>query len=122
VLKIDKLSVANKILLGQLGIIMAATSFFLITGDLIDVKSAVYGGLAAWIPNAYFAYKINKNRDQEARKVVKAFYTGESGKLLITALMFALIFQDPNIEFIAVFVTYVASLTVFWFALLLRKY
>lgn len=121
-LKIEKLSVANKILLGQLCIIIAAIGIFTIIGDLTSVKSAIYGGLAALVPNAYFAYKINKSRDQEARKVVRTFYAGESGKLLITALVFALIFQDPNIEFIAVFVTYVAALTVFWFALFLRKY
>ena len=97
------------------------TGFFFL-GNEISAKSALYGGLAALIPNWYFARKINKHKGQEANKVVRSFYAGESGKLFITAIMFALIFQDPKIDFIAVLTAYISALTVFWFALLIRKY
>ncbi|NYT46382.1 MAG: ATP synthase subunit I [Candidatus Methanofishera endochildressiae] len=78
--------------------------------------------MAALIPNWYFARKINKHKGQEAKKIVRSFYAGESGKLILTAILFALIFQDPRIDFVAVLTAYMAALTVFWFALLIRKY
>lgn len=91
-------------------------------GDGLSAKSAFYGGLAALIPNWYFARKIKQYNDQEARKMVRAFYAGESGKLILTAILFALILQDPKIDFIAVLTAYMVALTVFWFALFIRKY
>ena len=120
--KFQKFSVINKILVGQALIIMLVITSFFMFGEEVSTKSALYGGLAALIPNWYFARKINKHNGQEARKVVRAFYTGESAKLILTAILFALIFQDPEISFLAVMTAYIAALTVFWFALLLRKY
>ena len=119
---IQKLSVITKILAGQVVIIMLVIAGFFMLGNDLSVKSAFYGGLAALLPNWYFARKIHKQKGQEARKIVRAFYAGESGKLILTAMLFALIFQDPKIDFLAVLITYMAALTVFWFALLIRKY
>ena len=120
--KIQKFSVINKILVGQALIIMLVITSFFMFGDGISTKSALFGGLAALIPNWYFARKINKQQGQEARKIVRSFYTGESGKLILTAILFALILQDPDINFLAVMTAYIAALTVFWFALFIRKY
>ncbi|BCG62410.1 MAG: ATP synthase protein I [Methyloprofundus sp.] len=120
--RIYKLSVVNKVLLGQSVIVVIVIACFFVFGDELSVKSAIYGGLAALIPNFYFAQKVSKHKGQEARKVVKSFYTGESGKLIITAAIFAMIFQDPKIDVFAVLITYVSALTVFWFALLVRIY
>jgi len=120
--KINNLSVTNKVLLGQLLIVVLMMVGFLLLASQLSAKSALYGGLAALIPNIYFARKINKHKGQEARIIVRSFYAGESGKLIITVLCFAAVFQDPNIDFRALIVTYLAALTVFWFALLIRKY
>lgn len=120
--KLQKFSVVNKILTGQMLIVLIVISGFYLFGSDIGAKSALYGGLAALIPNWYFARKINKHKGEEAKKVVRSFYAGESGKLLITAIIFALIFQDPKIDVLAILTTYIAALTVFWFALLIRKY
>ncbi len=120
--KINNLSVTNKILLGQLVIVVLMMFGFLLLANPLSAKSALYGGLSALIPNFYFARKINKHKGQEARIIVRSFYAGESGKLIITAICFAAVFQDPEIDFRALIVTYLAALTVFWFALLIRKY
>jgi len=120
--KLQKLSVVNKILVGQILIILIVIAGFYFLGSNISAKSALYGGLAALVPNWYFARKINKHKGEDARKVVRSFYAGESGKLIITAIIFALIFQDPKIDILAVLTAYIAALTVFWFALLIRKY
>ncbi|TXL02070.1 F0F1 ATP synthase assembly protein I [Methylococcaceae bacterium HT1] len=120
--KLQKLSVINKILAGQALIISLVIAGFFMLGNDLSSKSALYGGLAALIPNWYFARKTNKHKGQEAKKVVRSFYAGESGKLILTAMLFALIFQDPKVDVVAVLTTYIAALTVFWFALLIRKY
>lgn len=120
--KIAKLPVANKILLAQLSIVVIISTLFFISSGLISFKSALYGGIAVLIPNIYFAYKVNQQTGQEAKKIVRSFYAGESGKIIITALIFGIIFQDSDINIIAMLVTYISALTVFWFALLIRKY
>ena len=112
----------NKVLLGQLFVVLIVILFFFLFGSDLSAKSALYGGLAALIPNWYFARKTTQHKGEEARKVVRSFYAGESGKLIITAALFAMIFQDPKVEFIAVFTAYISALTVFWFALFIRKY
>ncbi len=108
--------------MGQIFIVLFVIAGFFFLGSSISAKSALYGGLAALIPNWYFARKINKHKGQEAKKIVRSFYAGESGKLFLTAMLFALIFQDPKLDFMAVLTAYMAALTVFWFALLIRKY
>jgi len=120
--KINKISIVDKVLLGQMAIVIFFSMLFFVYSGLLGAKSAIYGGLAAVIPNAFFAYKIKKSTGQSAKKLVGSFYAGESGKFLITVLMFALIFQDSKIDMVAVSFTYVAALTIFWFALLIRKY
>jgi ATP synthase protein I len=45
---------------------------------------------------------------------------GESGKLLLTAALFILIFKVPNVEILPLFVGYITALSVFWFALIMR--
>jgi len=68
----------------------------------------------------YFALRVRKSAGQEARKIVRSFYAGESGKLLLTAALFFMIFQLPHIEILPLLSVYVAALSVFWFALLMR--
>ncbi|MGR8979630.1 MAG: ATP synthase subunit I [Gammaproteobacteria bacterium] len=110
----------SKILIYQALItVMTASGFAAFDGGLMAV-SAAFGGVAAFIPNLYFALMMHRASGQEARKFVRAFYAGETGKLLITAALFTLIFQIPNIEILPLLAGYLAALSVFWFALLMR--
>ncbi len=120
--KLHNVSVVNKILVGQILIVLLVSAGFFFLSNSINAKSAFYGGIVALIPNWYFARKINQHKGQDARKIVRSFYAGESGKLILTAILFALILQDPRINFMAVLTAYIAALTVFWFALFIRKY
>jgi len=115
-------SVFSKVIIGQIFIILFAIVAFYFLGNELSAKSAFYGGIAALIPNLYFARKVSQHKEQEAKKVVQSFYAGESGKLIMTAMLFAAIFQDPKLDVIAMLTTYMSALTVFWFALLIRKY
>jgi ATP synthase protein I len=114
------LSTVSKILLYQvLIIVMMAAGFAAAVGKMAALSTAL-GGAAAFFPNLFFAYRIKKATGQEARKIVVSFYTGEVGKLLLTAAIFVLIFQIPKIDLFPLLVGYLTALSVFWFALLMR--
>ncbi|MBL6985717.1 MAG: ATP synthase subunit I [Methylobacter sp.] len=115
-----KRSTVSKIISYQvLTIIIMTAGFALVEGSSYALSAAL-GGAAAFIPNLYFALRIHKSAGQEARKIVNSFYAGESGKLILTAALFFMIFQLPNIEILPLLAVYIAALSVFWFALLMR--
>lgn len=113
-------STVSKIISYQIMIIMLLTAGFALMGGKSYALSAALGGAAAFIPNLYFALRVYKSAGQEARKIVKSFYAGESGKLLLTGALFLMIFQLPNIQILPLLAVYIAALSVFWFALLMR--
>ena len=114
------LSTVSKILSYQVMIILIITAGFAIAGGWHQGLSSALGGIAAFIPNLYFALRIVRSSGKPARKIVNSFYAGESGKLLLTAALFFMIFQLPHIEILPLLSVYVAALSVFWFALLMR--
>jgi ATP synthase protein I len=113
-------STVSKILSYQILVILVTTLGFAIAGGWQKALSPALGGMAAFIPNLYFALRIYKTTGQDAKKIVRSFYAGESGKLLLTAALFLLIFQIPTIEILPLLLGYITTLSVFWFALLMR--
>ncbi len=115
-----KISAVSKILSYQVLInIMVSSGFALLEGYNFGLSS-VLGGMAAFIPNLFFALMVNKSTGRSARSVLNSFYIGEAGKLLLTGVLFIIIFKMPNIEILALLVGYITALSVFWFALLIR--
>lgn len=56
---------------------------------------AMAGGLIVWLPNCYFAYRAFRYKGaRAARLIVRAFYAGVTGKILLTAALFALVFVN----------------------------
>ena len=56
---------------------------------------AFLGGIIVWFPNCYFAFRAFKHRGaRAARLIVRSFYTGAAGKMLLTAGMFTLVFVN----------------------------
>jgi ATP synthase protein I len=113
-------STVVKILSYQFLILLIITAGFAVIGNEQQALSAALGGIAAFVPNLCFSLWIQRSVGQNVRKMVNSFYVGESVKLLLTIMLFAMIFQIPNIQILALFVSYVAALSVFWFALLMR--
>ncbi len=114
-------STVGKLLILQVIVgIMVAAGFFLAGGWHMAVSPAL-GGLAALLPNIYFAFRMYLVKGKEAEKIVRSFYAGESGKIFLTALLFYLIFQVPEINLLTLLAGYMAVLSVFWFALLLWR-
>jgi ATP synthase protein I len=105
----------------QLLAIALITSSVLALWGWPEAKSALLGGLTAFLPNAYFAVKFGfPDGTRSAKDIIKDFYLGETIKLIITAVLFVLILQLPDIMFMPLFAGFGSVLMVFWFALLAR--
>ncbi|NOT84613.1 MAG: F0F1 ATP synthase assembly protein I [Methylococcaceae bacterium] len=115
-------STVSKILFLQLLVALLVGVLFAIMEDWLAAFYAFWGGAIGFIPNLYLALKIKTVQGQEAKIIVRTFYAGESGKLLLTAFLFIITFhQLPNIKLLPLMTGYVSVLSIFWFALILRE-
>jgi ATP synthase protein I len=115
-----RFSTVSKILILQILVITAVILIYYVIGNQPEVLSAFLGGVAAFLPNLYMTLRMIRTPKEDAQKIVRSFYAGESGKLLLTGLLFFIIFQIPTIQLLPLLATYVAALSVFWFALIMR--
>ena len=88
-------------------LVAALSTFALIDG--ITGYSVFLGGMVSTIPNAYFAVKAFRySGARQMPQVLKSFYAGESGKMIITAVMFALVFAGVKpLNELAVIISYI---------------
>ncbi|PPD22259.1 MAG: F0F1 ATP synthase assembly protein I [Methylomonas sp.] len=107
----------GRVLYAQALMAMIVTSGFLLAGGWKSALSPLVGGIVAIVPNFYFAYRIYLARHSEPGVIVKAFYSGEAVKLLLTAALFSIALQMLSMNFLTLLIGYVATLSVFWFAL-----
>lgn len=82
--------------------------------------SALLGGATAVIPNGFLAARLlQPSRDQSAKAMMRSAWLGELGKVLLTALLFGVIFGFVRpIQPLAVFVGFIAAQLVVFGALL----
>lgn len=79
--------------------------------------SAMLGGLVAIVPTIVFARKMFRFQGARAAKqIVKSFYIGEALKILLTAILFCLVFILYKVAPLAFFLTYIVVLMNYWFA------
>jgi ATP synthase protein I len=86
--------------------------------------SGLCGGLIAWLPNVYFAHKAFRfSGARAAQAIVRSFYAGEAGKLILTAALFTLTFAGVKpLAPLAVFAVFFMTQLVNWLSpLLIRK-
>lgn len=112
-------STVNKILILQALVIVLVTLAFSVFGAAELAVSSIVGGLTAFLPNLYFAYRMSLVKEKSAKKIVRSFYSGESRKILMTCVLFAIAFQVPNVQLFPLMACFVAVLSVFWLALIL---
>ncbi len=78
--------------------------------------SAFLGGAVCIIPNALFAVRLFKHQGARlARQIVRNFYRGEALKIVLSVLLFSLVFALCNIAPMVFFTTYVVVLMTHWF-------
>lgn len=110
----------RRVLNWQLSIIILIAAAAMSLGGWLDARSALLGGLVGFIPNVYFAMKFGRaDTTGTAQNVIRVFYAGEATKLVLTALLFIVVFQLPDLRYVPLFGGFIAVLAVFWFALLI---
>lgn len=79
--------------------------------------SAGLGGLICIVPNIYFAMKLFKHQGaRSAKRIVQSFYKGEALKLLITIVLFAVVFVNIPLSAPSFFISFIVVQWLFWFA------
>lgn len=96
--------------------ILCGLGLLLISGPTA-AYSALLGGAVSILPNVYFAKKLFRYQGAHAAKqIVRNFYKGEAGKLLLSAVLFAIVFTSFNIVPLVFFIVYMVTQMMFWFA------
>lgn len=92
---------------------MAALVLFLLLGG-VAAYSILLGGFISIVPNSYFAWKVFRFRGaQSTALIVKSFYAGETGKLIMTGVLFALVFAGIKpLNELAVIVSFILTIIV----------
>lgn len=86
-------SLILRVLLAQAGLALVLAAFFRGTGGPVSAYSALLGGLIAVLPNAFLALRLSlPRRDPGAAALLRAAYIGELGKVMLTVLLFGLVF------------------------------
>ncbi len=84
--------VVVRLLRTQLAITLLLPLVLLPFGTIAAVSAAA-GGIACLVPNAYFASRAFRySGARSAMLILNSFYSGQAMKLLLTALIFTLIF------------------------------
>ena len=111
------------VLLAQLVVLLLAAAVLYGWRGPVASYSGLCGGLIVWLPNLYFAHKAFRfSGARAAQSIVRSFYAGEAGKLILTAVLFALAFVVVKpLEAPALFGIFVLALSVGWFAPLLMR-
>ena len=83
----------HRIILLQLSLALIAAALAGLHSG-VAALSALLGGLACALPNAYFIWRAFRFQGaSQARKVVVALYQGEAWKFFLTALIFVTVFR-----------------------------
>lgn len=73
--------------------LLTVASLCSLWGDITTAYSVMLGGLTFIAPNSFFARQVFRYCGaQSTRHVARAFFWGEAGKFVLTAIAFALIF------------------------------
>ena len=112
--------VVRRLLLAQLAMAVLFPIALLPFGT-IAAKSAALGGIACLVPSLAFAYRAFRfSGARSARKILSSFYSGEALKLVLTALIFALIFINvKTLNVAALFGGFILVQSVIWATILL---
>ena len=85
--------------------------------DRILATSALAGGLVQISPQAWFSWQAFKYAGaRQVDLVVKSMYRGEAGKVVLTAVLFAMLFTvDKQWNYPVLFTTFLLMIPLQWF-------
>eukprot|EP01132_Coremiostelium_polycephalum_P013877 gene13877-16878_t len=86
------------VLVAQFVILLIASLALWYWYGVVAGYSGLCGGLIALLPNMYFAHRAFRfSGARAAQAIVRSFYAGEAGKLILTAVLFALTFAAGSL-------------------------
>lgn len=104
----------------QVAVTLVIAGLFLVLAGALAAKSALIGGAIAFIPGAFYAFRIIRSRRSSPDRMLRAHYAGEFGKLALTMLLFGATFVwVKEISVLSLFAAYIVALLVYWAALLM---
>ena len=106
----------------QLGVTLAASMVLLVVVGPMAAISAAVGGAIALIPAALYASRMVMVASADPKDLLRAQYRAEAFKTAATLILFLLtflLFREALAGWL--FLTYVATLLVYWAALLTDK-
>lgn len=113
---------AKKMLALQSLVVIFCTLVALFFG-VTSALSALLGGLAAILPNIVFAvFAFRFAGATQNQLVYKSFKTGSKLKLILTTVIFILIYRWPDVQVIPLFITFVISMLGHWVISAKRHY
>lgn len=112
---VDRLRVIRLMLGWQLVVALGLGCAGLAFGPVAGL-SALLGGLVCWAPNLYFAFRAFRYRGaRAARLIVRSFYAGAAGKLILSMALFAIVFiRMPSVNPLALFVGFIGVQSLAW--------
>lgn len=107
----------------QMAITLLVVLLSALLQGIVAAYSALCGGLIALLPNMYFAFKAFRYFGaRSSQAIVQSIWAGEMGKLVLTAVLFALLFVGvKQLDVMALFIAYLLVLAVSASALLIVK-
>ncbi len=108
---------AKQLLLIQLGGVTLAAAGIAATVNVEWGVSALIGGGICVVANAVFALcAFMFSGARAAKKVAASFYTGEALKILITVVLFSIVYMYTQVELVPLKLTYLLALGINIFA------
>ena len=109
----------GRIISVQVLVTVVIALIMLIIRGQADAASAFVGGAVGFLTSLIYAKKMFVPKGIEVKKIIRAHYSAEAYKLAFTILLFSFVFtQFKDVHALPLFVTYIATLAVYWAALI----
>lgn len=106
---------AYRLVLGQLGGVLALSLIIFILKDKNSALSVLLGGLAYTLPNLIFVcFVFRYVGAREMGKFLAAFMGGEALKLLLSAILFLMIVKTVPVSLLFTLVGWIGAIVSFW--------
>lgn len=103
----------------QVLVTLVAALLMWVTQGAATGASAFAGGAVGFLTSLIYAKKMFVPQGSELKKIIRAQYSAEAYKLIFTILLFSFVFtQFKEVHALPLFATYVATLAVYWAALI----
>lgn len=106
------------LVLGQAAVTVAvALVCYLISGPNGALSALLGGGISTLASLVMALLSFRRNTGGDAQQAVRAFYVGESFKVILVVVLFVIVLKSMKVSPGAMFAAYVATFFVYWIAL-----